>query len=312
MEHTNVRLAHSVNFLSVSQTAQLQHTRSIMPIQGSSSVQKPATDFNQAAGTASWENANYKINFAENHSQIFVQNKNTGENYTVWGDPHVTVGDASQNGGPKHSMKGSHDFDFKKDVRFTLEDGTQLHVKTTPWKDDNGNIRNGQTLASQVMIQDGLSDHAFKITGLDGNGHTLGDMTAQEMTGLEVSEADRINEREGLQMIELAGAQNKGFGLMGRDGQYDELGSKHGANTSQITAMENFLGQHAIPMESMSTPSMLTTNQQVVMNQLDQFMQMAMNMFSQQFQVPTGGSVFQQISTMIQGQTHSIGFDGFS
>lgn len=304
---TNVVLNHTVQFLQVNQTQQLQHSGSVGMMQGVQGVEKPKTEFNKDAGTALWENANYKIQFDEKNSQMFVQNKNTGENYTVWGDPHVSVGHEDKNTGPKHHMNDSHDFDFKKDMRMTLDDGTEIHIKTTPWM-RNGEEINGATLASQVMIQDGLSDHAFKLTGLDGNGHTLGDMTAQEMTGLQVSEADRINHREGLQIVENDGAQ-EGFSLQGANGAFSELGEHHRNNTSQITAMENFLGQHSIPLAGMAEPAMLNTNQNMIMNQLQQFMDMAMNMFTQQMQIPDGASIFQQISTVIQGQTHALGME---
>lgn len=309
--HTQVELSHTVNFLSVQQTAQLAHANSARGVGQLREVEKPTTSFDQAAGKASWENANYKISFNEGMSEMFVQNKNTGENYTVWGDPHVSIGHESENTGAKRTTAGhnqQHDFDFKKDVRFTLEDGTEIHVKTTPWMRDGKEI-NGATLASQVMIQDGLSDHAFKVTGLDGNGHTMGDMTAREMSGLEVSEADRINDREGLQMLERAG-HDVGFSMKGTDGQFAALDGRHRENTSEITAMENFLGQHAIPFEGVNNPSVLNNNQTMVMNQLQQFMEMAMNMFAQQMQVPDGASVFQQISTMIHGQTHTLGVNG--
>lgn len=304
---TNVVLSHTVAFLEVNQTAQLQHTSNAGMMEGIRRAEKPTTDFNQEAGTALWENANYKITFDERNSQMFVQNKNTGENYTVWGDPHVSIGHEDTNTGPKHHMRDSHDFDFKKDMRMTLDDGTEIHIKTTPWM-RNGQEINGATLASQVMIQDGLSDHAFKLTGLDGNGHTLGDMTAQEMTGLEVSEADRISNREGLQIIENDG-DKQGFSLMGTDGKFSEMGQFHRNNTSEITAMENFLGQHAIPFEGINNPATLNTNQNMIMEQLEQFMNMAMNMFTQQLQIPDGSAVFQQISTVIQGQTHTLGMN---
>ena len=308
---TQVQLEHTVNFLQVNQTAQLDHSNRAQGLDRSEAVQKPQTSFDQAAGKADWENENYKISFNEGMSEMFVQNKNTGENYTIWGDPHVSIGHESENTGAKRTTAGhnqEHDFDFKKDVRFTLEDGTEIHVKTTPWMRDGKEI-NGATLASEVLIQDGLSDHAFKVTGLDGNGHTQGDMTATEMRGLDVSEADRINEREGLQMFERTG-NDKGFSMRGADGQVEALGGRHRDNTAEITAMENFLGQHSIPFEGVNNPAVLTDNQQVVMNQLQQFMEMAMNMFAQQMQVPDGASVFQQISTMIQGQTHTVGTQG--
>ena len=289
---------YTVKLLAVEQTA-LMKTKGLDSMQN---TQKPEVSFNEQTGTGNWENANYKITFDEKASQIFVQNKNTGENYTVWGDPHVSIGHEDKNTGAIRSLNGDHDFDFKKDVRMTLEDGTELHIKTTPWE-RNGKPVNGMTLASQVMIQDGLSDHAFKITGLDQN--KLGDTKAEELTDLQLNPDDRINPGIGLQMLERAGS-DKGFSLADENGQFHAMDDKHRANTSEITAMENFLAQHGVPVQD--TDFQMSINQQAIAAQLQEFMQSAMAMFTQQqAQIPEGATVFQQISTTIQGQSHFLG-----
>ena len=110
-------------------------------------------------GTVDFENDNYSVKVGDT-GEINVTNKQTGEAYKVWGDPHVDV-------------DGKHAFDFKGTTTFDLDDGTKITVDTTPWKGQNG-----ATIASKVTIVDGQSDYAVQIKGVDDN--KTGDLTFNE------------------------------------------------------------------------------------------------------------------------------------
>lgn len=112
-----------------------------------------------ANGTVDFENDNYTVKVGDT-GEISVTNKQTGEAYKVWGDPHVDV-------------DGKHAFDFKGTTTFDLDDGTKITVDTTPWKGQNG-----ATIASKVTIVDGQSDYAVQIKGVDDN--KTGDLTFNE------------------------------------------------------------------------------------------------------------------------------------
>lgn len=112
-----------------------------------------------ADGTVDFENDNYSVKVGDT-GEINVTNKQTGEAYKVWGDPHVDV-------------DGKHAFDFKGTTTFDLDDGTKITVDTTPWKGQNG-----ATIASKVTIVDGQSDYAVQIEGVDDN--KTGDLTFNE------------------------------------------------------------------------------------------------------------------------------------
>lgn len=297
----NFKMETSVNLLEVNQAQTLSVNRA--DFLSKPEEVKPETSFDKEKGIAYWENENYQINFNEKSSELHIYNKNTNEAYIVWGDPHVTIGEGKDQKKISPKENREYDFDFKKDARFTLEDGTEIHIQTTPWL-ENGKAVNGMTLASDILIQDAKSDHAFKITGLDQN--KLGDMTAQELTDMEVSHTDRITPYEGLQLIERAGSENKGFSLQKENGEYEVMNDKHSGNTKNITAMENFLAQHHIPYESLQQPHLFSPNQQAVISQLQDFMDMALNSFASNLEIPTGVKSFQQISTIIQGQNHAV------
>lgn len=112
-----------------------------------------------ADGNVNFENKNYTVKVGDT-GEINITNKQTGEAYKVWGDPHVDV-------------DGKHAFDFKGTTTFDLDDGTKVTIDTTPWKGENG-----ATIASKVTIVDGQSDYAVQMNGVDDN--KTGDLTFNE------------------------------------------------------------------------------------------------------------------------------------
>jgi Domain of Unknown Function (DUF1521) len=123
------------------------------------SVTEPSTTTN-SQGNVQFENENYRIT-AEEGGTVNIYNKNTGENYKAWGDPHMNI-------------DGKQAFDFWGDTTFTLDDGTKVTIETTPWKGGN----NGATISSKVTIIDG--DYGVQITGVDDN--KSGDLKFNETT----------------------------------------------------------------------------------------------------------------------------------
>ncbi len=121
-------------------------------------VQDPSTT-RGADGNVDFENKNYSVKVGDT-GEINITNKQTGESYKVWGDPHVDV-------------DGKHAFDFKGTTTLDLDDGTKITIDTTPWKGQNG-----ATIASKVTIVDGQSDYAVQINGVDDN--KTGDLTFNE------------------------------------------------------------------------------------------------------------------------------------
>lgn len=111
-------------------------------------------------GQAVFENDNYRITAGDNNT-VNITNKKTGENYNIWGDPHVNI-------------DGQHAFDFWGTTTFKLEDGTKVTIETTPW-----NANNGATLASKVAITNG--DYGVEISGVDTN--KVGDLKIDEAAG---------------------------------------------------------------------------------------------------------------------------------
>jgi len=109
-------------------------------------------------GQAVFENDNYRITAGDNNT-VNIFNKKTGENYNIWGDPHVNV-------------DGQHAFDFWGTTTFKLEDGTKLTIETTP-------AGNGATLASKLAITNG--DYGVEISGVDTN--KIGDLKIDEAAG---------------------------------------------------------------------------------------------------------------------------------
>ncbi|KQW49675.1 MULTISPECIES: DUF1521 domain-containing protein [unclassified Roseateles] len=111
-------------------------------------------------GKAVFENDNYRITAGDNN-EVHIFNKKTGEDYKIWGDPHVNI-------------DGKHEFDFWGTTTFALEDGTKVTIETTPW---NGN--QNATVASTVNITNG--DYGVQIKGVDTN--KVGDLKINEAKG---------------------------------------------------------------------------------------------------------------------------------
>ena len=109
-------------------------------------------------GKAVFENDNYKI-VASDADRVEITNKKTGEQYTVWGDPHVNV-------------DGQHAFDFWGTTTFELNDGTKLTFETVP-------AGNGMTLPSTLTITNG--EYGSRITGIDTT--KSGDLHVDETVG---------------------------------------------------------------------------------------------------------------------------------
>jgi hypothetical protein len=133
---------------------------------GSTSFAPPASNPTNAStqlvgGKVQFENDNYRITAGDDNS-VNIFNKNTGETYHVWGDPHVNI-------------DGKHSFDFWGTTTFQLDDGTKVTINTTPWSHDPS-----QTLSSKVTITNG--DYGVQITGVDTN--TRGDLAFEEAAGL--------------------------------------------------------------------------------------------------------------------------------
>ena len=113
-----------------------------------------------AQGNVLFENENYTIKVTD-RGEIITNNKNTGETYRVWGDPHVQI-------------DGKHAFDFWGTTTFVLDDGTKITMQTTPWAGNED-----MTVASKVTITDG--DFGVHITGVDPN--EVGDLSMVEVNG---------------------------------------------------------------------------------------------------------------------------------
>src|SRR3546814_15880083 len=73
-------------------------------------------------GKVQFENDNYRI-AADDNNEVTLFNKQTGESYRIWGDPHVEI-------------DGKHAFDFWGNTTFVLDDGTRVSIATTPWRSE--------------------------------------------------------------------------------------------------------------------------------------------------------------------------------
>src|SRR5262245_24761912 len=111
-------------------------------------------------GQAVFENDNYRITMGDNNT-VTIFNKNTGETYQAWGDPHMNV-------------DGQHAFDFWGTTTLKLDDGTKVTIETTPWANNPS-----MTLSSRVTITNG--DYGVQVSGIDTN--KTGDLRIDEAAG---------------------------------------------------------------------------------------------------------------------------------
>ncbi|HSI59243.1 MAG TPA: DUF1521 domain-containing protein [Ideonella sp.] len=111
-------------------------------------------------GQAVFENDSYRITMGDNNT-VHIKNKETGETYEAWGDPHMKI-------------DGQHAFDFWGTTTFKLEDGTKVTIETTPWAQDPS-----MTLSSRVTITNG--DYGVQISGIDTN--QTGDLKIHQAEG---------------------------------------------------------------------------------------------------------------------------------
>ncbi len=111
-------------------------------------------------GKVCFENDNYRITMGDDNS-VNIFNKNTGENYLAWDDPHMQV-------------DGQQAFDFWGTTTLALEDGTKVTIETTPWANNPA-----MTLSSKVTITN--ADYGVQVTGVDSN--QVGDLAFEEAFG---------------------------------------------------------------------------------------------------------------------------------
>ena len=111
-------------------------------------------------GKVCFENDNYRITMGDDNT-VNIHNKNTGETYLAWGDPHMNV-------------DGQHAFDFWGTTTLALDDGTKVTIETTPWAQNPE-----MTLSSKVTITSG--DYAVQVSGIDSN--KVGDLAFEEGQG---------------------------------------------------------------------------------------------------------------------------------
>ena len=172
-----------------------------LTISGSGTI-RPAADApttqRTADGNVRFENENYRIT-AGDDDQVLIQNRNTGEQYRIWGDPHVEV-------------DGRQAFDFWGQTTFILDDGTKVTIETTPWNEG----KNGATIASKVTITDG--EYTAEISGVDTN--TRGDLEFREFHGVHAP-VHELATRAGNVLYE----NDKGAGFVALDRNGDLVGA---------------------------------------------------------------------------------------
>lgn len=161
---------------------------------GVSSTNPTHASTTMQGGKAVFENDNYRITAGDNN-EINIHNKATGENYQIWGDPHVNV-------------DGKHAFDFWGTTTFELNDGTKLTVETVP-------ASNNMTLASKLTITNG--DYCSQITGIDTN--KVGDLHVEEGAGWGVVLDAAVEDGNTL----LENANGKGFVAVDDSGQLRQV-----------------------------------------------------------------------------------------
>lgn len=165
-------------------------------------------------GKASFENDRYKIDINEANSQIKVTDKqDESKSFRIHGDPHVDIGN-----------DGDTDFDFKKDMTIDLEDGTKLHLQTTPSKHHQG-----ETLSSSLAIEE-PDGSGWNINGIDSN--QKGDLNFKEFDDLDDSNA-MVD--KGLEMKFKDGQ----FSINSSDGWQSIDENNKGAMDKLISKLEN-------------------------------------------------------------------------
>jgi hypothetical protein len=117
-------------------------------------------DTTMVGGNVQFENDNYRITMGDDNT-VTIQNKNTGETYQAWGDPHMNV-------------DGKQAFDFWGTTTIKLDDGTKVTIETTPWANNPS-----MTLSSKVTITNG--DYGVQVSGIDTN--RSGDLKFEEAEG---------------------------------------------------------------------------------------------------------------------------------
>jgi hypothetical protein len=160
----------SANFTSASFTA---YTTGNNSTGGSTNCcecdEAPApTTTQNADGSITYESEAYLINVTDT-GDVNITNKATGENYLIWGDPHVAI-------------NGQQAFDFWGTTTFMLDDGTKITIETTPVEG-----MDGATMASTVTITNPEEDYGVQITGVDSN--ETGDLTYTETSNPELMDA---------------------------------------------------------------------------------------------------------------------------
>jgi len=189
---------------------------------GSASTQRTAD------GRVRFENDNYRITVGDNN-EVLVHNKNTGEDYRIWGDPHVEV-------------DGEHAFDFWGQTTFVLDDGTKLTIETTPWEGGD----NGATVASEVTITDG--DYTTVISGVDTN--TKGDLEFREYEGAAARFAE-LAERDGNTVYE--NENGKGFFAVDDNGNIRDVDQAFIDATDEVkNGGPDFLQQYSAMLQMFS------------------------------------------------------------
>jgi len=128
-------------------------------------------------GKVQFENDSYRITMGDDNT-VTIHNKNTGETYQAWGDPHMKI-------------DGKQAFDFWGTTTFALDDGTKVTIETTPWANNPD-----MTLSSKVTITNG--DYGVQVSGVDTN--QVGDLKFEEaegfgqLTDLLVADGNRLYE----------------------------------------------------------------------------------------------------------------------
>ena len=149
-------------------------------------------------GRVQFDNDSYAISMGDDNS-VNIHNKLTGENYQVWGDPHVNI-------------DGQHAFDFWGTTTFALDDGTKVTVQTTPWANSAS-----ATLASKVTITNG--NYGVQVSGIDSN--SVGDLAFEEGKGWGYA-ADALVDDGNTLYENTSGSGFKAFDADGRLRQVDQ------------------------------------------------------------------------------------------